>query len=144
MINEERLLRYAQAFARSDLDYMVGEQHPLPHADHPMWGNWKRTAAVAIRLADEDNPMDTATYRPPPPGSTLKQLPDDVLDLIVIRPYISTACETARALQSALTRHPEHTAKLALWRDRMHDECRLNHKYQGNLCKCGCHQETVT
>lgn len=143
MIDEERLMRYATAIAADDMDNLFGGERPLPALDHPHWNTWKRTAAVAIRVADEENPMEADTYVPPPPGSTRKQLPDDVLALIVIRPYISTACETARALQSALIRHPDQVKKLALWRDRMHDECRINHKFQGNLCKCSCHQEVT-
>lgn len=133
MIDEQRLMKYATVLAQSDLLYVFGEEYPLPAPDHPMWQNWKRSAADVIKLADKE--------WPPPPGSTEEQLPDHILNLIVRRPYISTACETARALHSARIRHPEYSTELGLWFDRMHERCRLNNKFTGMLCACGCHNE---
>jgi len=78
-------------------------------------------------------------YTPPPPGSTEKQLPDHILELIVRRYYLSTACETAEALERAIVRYRDHEAELMMWRDRMHAECRLNNKFTGVLCDCECH-----
>jgi hypothetical protein len=81
----------------------------------------------------------TPEWTPPPPGDTREQLPDDILAMIVLPPYISTACEMERALQSAMVRHPDRWDKLAMWRDRMHERCRLNHKFSGRLCACSRH-----
>lgn len=131
MTDEDRLMRYATAFARDDLDHTIGPEYPLPDPSHDFWRIWKRTAAIAIQLADEEHP--------PPPNSTIKQLPDDVLALIVRLPYTSTACEAARALHSAIIRHPEQAVDLARWRDIKHGECRENNKHTGMLCICGCH-----
>lgn len=78
-------------------------------------------------------------WTPPPPGDTREQLPDDVLALIDVPPYTSTACETGQALTAATTRHPELAADLAAWAERMHRRCRRNHKYTGELCDCSCH-----
>ncbi|MEU5772667.1 hypothetical protein ABZ819_05095 [Streptomyces venezuelae] len=78
-------------------------------------------------------------WTPPPPGDTREQLPDNILQLIDVPTYTSTACETAQALTAATTRHPEQAADLAGWADRMHQRCRRNHKFTGKLCRCGCH-----
>jgi hypothetical protein len=136
MISEQRLMRYATAIAHDDFNYVFGDDHkyPLPDASHPNWVGWKRTAEVVIKIAD--------TEHPPPPGSTEEQLPDHILGMIVPRPYFSTACETARALQSAAVRHPDHVDELSSWKKKMHDRCRLNNKFTGVLCACNCHQET--
>lgn len=133
MTDDQRLMRYATAIARDELDYLCGPEYPLPGEGHPYWTRWKETAAVVIKLAD--------TEHPPPPGSTAEQIPEHLLALIVRRPYVSTACETGRALQSAMIRHPEYHAELDLWLNRMHDRCRLNNKFTGVLCGCGCHAE---
>jgi hypothetical protein len=86
-------------------------------------------------------PAQDAEYTPPPPGSTEKQLPKHILALIVPRPYISTACETAEAIESAMIRYPDQAAELGQWRDRMHSECRINNKFTGRLCACPHHTE---
>ncbi|MFI8872434.1 hypothetical protein [Streptomyces sp. NPDC055243] len=78
-------------------------------------------------------------WTPPPPGDTREQLPDDVLGLIRVRPYTSTACETAQALTDAATAHPGRAGELNVWAQRMHQRCRINHKYTGRLCDCRCH-----
>lgn len=133
MIDEERLMRYAKAIGRSDLDYILPDypDHPLPDADHGIWESWKRTAAVVIELAD--------TEYPPPPGSTEEKLPEHLLALIVLRPYISTACQMADSLEWAIIRYPEHRTELELWRDRMHERCRLNNKFSDVPCGCPHH-----
>lgn len=136
MISEERLTKYATAIARDELDYLCGPEYPLPEADHPYWERWRETAAVVIRIADREHP--------PPPGSTRKRLPDHILALIVMRSYLSTACEMAAALQSAITRHPEYKTELELWRDVMHAECRENNKFSDVPCACVHHQEQPT
>lgn len=74
-----------------------------------------------------------------PPGSTGEQLPADVLRLLPAVDYLSTACETAALLNAAAGEHPERAAELAGWRGQMHARCRLNHKFIGLFCRCGCH-----
>lgn len=133
MSSNERLMRYATAIARDELDYLVGPECPLPDADHEYWRRWKQTAAVVIRVADREHP--------PPPGSTRKKLPLHILALIVLRPYVSTACEMARALDSATVRHPDNAEELRLWRDIMYGECRLNNKFSDVPCSSPHHVE---
>lgn len=78
-------------------------------------------------------------WTPPPPGDTREQLPDAILGLIEARPYTSTACETAGLLAEASALHPEQAGELSGRADRMHQRCRINHKYTGRLCDCSCH-----
>ena len=78
-------------------------------------------------------------WTPPPPGDTREQLPDHILALIDVPPYLSTACETAHQLDTAITNRPNRGAELMLWRDRMHGRCRRNQKFTGQLCACYCH-----
>lgn len=80
-----------------------------------------------------------ADWTPPPPGSTRDQLPAHILNLIATTPYLSTACQTASSLSAATTAHPDRADELRQWRDRMHQRCRLNHKYTGQRCVCRCH-----
>lgn len=127
---DQRLMRYATAIARDELDYLCGPEYPLPVQDHDSWVRWKQTATVVIEVADREHP--------PPPGSREKELPADILALIVCRPYVSTACETAQALESATVRHPDRAYELKTWAIIKHKECRLNNKHTGILCICGC------
>lgn len=132
-LDDERLMRYATAIARDDIDYLCGPQYSLPEPEHPHWKRYRDIAAVVIELADEEHP--------PPPNSTVKRLPSDILDLIVRVPYVSTACQTARGLQSAIVRHPDRAIELAMWRDIKHGECRQNNKHTDMGCTCGCHED---
>jgi len=127
-VTEERLMRYATVLARDDIDHMLGPQFPLPDADHGFWERWKSAAAAVIALADREHP--------PPPGSTMRKLPAHILALIVLRPYVSTACEMAQALESAMVRHPDFADELRMYRDLMHDYCRLNNKFSDVPCAC--------
>lgn len=133
-MNDERLMRYATAIGRSEFDMLFGPAYPLPGEDNELWWKvWKSTAAVVIQLADREHP--------PPPGSTRKKLPPHILALIVLRPYVSTACEMARALDSATVRHPDDAEELRLWRDIMYGECRLNNKFSDVPCSSPHHVE---
>lgn len=80
-------------------------------------------------------------WTPPPPGDTREQLPDHLLAAIDVPPYLSTACETARALQTATDTHPGRAGELGEWQERLHARCRINNKFTGQLCICRCHQE---
>ncbi|MYX67403.1 hypothetical protein K388_05533 [Streptomyces sp. KhCrAH-43] len=73
------------------------------------------------------------------PGSAVGQLPADILTLLAHRTYLSTACETARLLDGAIIRNPDR-GDLPTWRDRMHNRCRLQHKFTGKACSCHCHE----
>lgn len=78
-------------------------------------------------------------WTPPPPGDTREQLPDNVLALIDVPPYTSTACETAQALEAAAETRGDEAGELAVWQARLHARCRINNKFTGALCGCGCH-----
>lgn len=78
------------------------------------------------------------------PGSTVEQLPDHLRALVELHTssYLSTACEAGGALGSlGLARQVPETADLPEWEARMHQRCRLNHKFTGAPCVCRCHQE---
>lgn len=80
-------------------------------------------------------------WTPPPPGSTAEQLPDDLLALIRggLPDYTSTACVTADALAVAVHWSHPRLEELREHAERLHNRCRLNQKFTGQLCACGCH-----
>lgn len=82
------------------------------------------------------------TWAPPPPGDTREQLPDEVLTRIRrnLTDYTSTACGLDRALVETMADNPDTVAELKPWRERMHNRCRLNHKFTGQQCGCWCHE----
>lgn len=77
-------------------------------------------------------------------GSTGEQLPPDVLALIEVRTYLSTACETADACVDAIPRRLDRETELGEWADRLHARCRKNNKFTGALCLCTCHDEAAS
>ena len=85
-------------------------------------------------------------WTPPPPGDTREQLPDHLLTAIssVLGKYYSTACHTATACQAAAYRHQDLADELRAQARRLHSRCRLNQKFTGQLCVCGCHTGTDT
>lgn len=104
------------------------------------------------RLADEyPAGIDTALVlealdgqgQPPvnPPGSTSEQLPANVLALLPIRPYLSTACETAEACETGAAVHRDERPWLHAHAEDLHQRCRLNHKFTGQPCSCRCHDQ---
>lgn len=78
------------------------------------------------------------------PGSTEEQLPDEILKILAVRSYLSTACEAAGFLDDATFLFPEMEEILCTWRQRMHERCRLNNKFTGKLCICSCHPSPTT
>ncbi|MFI2349729.1 hypothetical protein ACH492_22280 [Streptomyces sp. NPDC019443] len=94
---------------------------------------------LSVRQAVADAVLDAIDN---PPGSTREQLPADLLALLPPRSYLSTACETARLLEGAAIAHPDRATELRAWRDRMHQRCRLSHKFTGRPCACPCHTTT--
>ncbi|QCX81206.1 hypothetical protein C9F11_38115 [Streptomyces sp. YIM 121038] len=79
-------------------------------------------------------------WTPPPPGNPREQLPDNILALIDIPLYLSTACEAAGRLTEAIEIHPGRADELRQWADRMHAHCRINNKYTGQICQCPHHR----
>lgn len=122
-------MRYAEAIARADIDYILGPEQPLPSSDHGYWKVWERMAVAVITLADEE-------YRTPAPGDNRAQIPAHLLALLPAREYLSTACETAVDLAGAVDHHPEHADELRGWSAHLHHWCRLNHKFTGTRCSC--------
>jgi hypothetical protein len=82
-------------------------------------------------------------WTPPPPGSDRDKLPDHLLALIAdrMRPYLSTACETAAALEAAGPANPGHGDELRQWAEREHASCRLTRKQDMAPCSCPHHRE---
>ncbi|MBI0296315.1 hypothetical protein JBE04_18050 [Streptomyces sp. PRKS01-29] len=116
----------ARAIHRYDYEHgLSGNDMPSEH---------HRGEAEAVLGAIQDR------FVPPSPGSTEEQLPDDVLALIDPPPYLSTACEAAGLLEQAMAEHPERQAGLGEWARRMHQRCRQNNKFTGQLCSCRHHQ----
>jgi hypothetical protein len=60
-----------------------------------------------------------------------------------MRPYTSTACETARACFLAGEVHREHADELRTWEQREHAACRITRKQDMAKCLCGCHAPAV-
>jgi hypothetical protein len=125
-------LRAALDRARQTAVGLMDDGDPYSHAD----------LADVIRqtAAPEPDPEPAEPWAPPPPGDTREQLSDHLLPLLPTRDYLSTACDTGRALAEAIADHPERAAELNAWRRRMHQRCRRNHKFTGALCVCWCHR----
>ncbi|MGY0065173.1 hypothetical protein ACWY4P_53635 (plasmid) [Streptomyces sp. LZ34] len=81
-----------------------------------------------------------SSYVPPPPGSDRDKLPDRLLAVIEMGPYLSTACETAHALEWAMRSYTHRRAELAEWAQREHASCRLTRKQDMAPCRCPHHQ----
>lgn len=80
------------------------------------------------------------------PGDTCEQLPGHILTSILplLPPYTSTACVTAEAINQRTLERADHGTHIDLnewtnWRQRMHERCRQNQKFSGQLCDCHCH-----
>lgn len=87
-------------------------------------------------------------WTPPPPGDRREQLPDEILTLISLPDYVSTACETAllledAAIKAAREERDQDVNRLMEWASRLHRRCRINHKFTGVTCSCNHHQATL-
>jgi hypothetical protein len=102
----------------------------------------KRQIAEDAAAVPDGTDTTEPAWTPPPPGDTREQLPDHLLDLIrgSIPDYTSTACVTAYTLAVAVHWSHPRRAELGQWAERMHARCRINQKFTGQLCACGCHQ----
>lgn len=112
----------------------------------PWTANHDDLADRILAALEPVGPATTQTtepaWTPPPPGDRREQLPDHLLDLIrgSIPDYTSTACVTAYTLAVAVHwSHPQR-AELGQWAERMHQRCRINQKFTGQICQCFCHE----
>lgn len=105
---------------------------------------WDHLRSVWLGHADAAIRAMQGRYVPPPPGSDRDKLPDHVLAAIGphLRPYLSTACETAQACHIAAARDLDLYDELRDWGQREHSACRLRRKQDVADCGCRCHQET--
>jgi hypothetical protein len=112
-------------------------EHGLSGNDIP--SKHHRGEAEAVIAAIQDR------YVPPPPGSDRDKLPDHVLAAIGphLRPYLSTACETAQACHIAAARDLDLHDELRDWERREHSACRLRRKQDVADCGCRCHREAT-
>lgn len=95
---------------------------------------------VYLRVTDAVLEVVQSSYVPPPPGSDRDKLPDRLLALIEMGPYLSTACETAHALERVIPVHTDMAAELAEWAEREHASCRQTRKQDMTPCRCPHHQ----
>lgn len=85
-------------------------------------------------------------YVPPPPGSDRDKLPDRLLAVIEMEPYLSTYCQTAAALEEAARtkggtwEEPGLLYDVALAATRAHAACRLTRKQDMGGCVCPHHR----
>jgi hypothetical protein len=56
-----------------------------------------------------------------------------------MRPYVSTACETAAACRLAAEQHPEHAGELRAWAQREDTACRQTRKQDMAACTGASH-----
>lgn len=110
------------------LAVIAGVLADCPHA-HPA------TQAAAVLDALQ------GLYVPPPPGSDRDALPEHLRALIAphMRPYVSTACETAAACRQAAEQHPEHAGELQAWAQREDAACRQTRKQDMAACEGAAH-----
>ena len=93
---------------------------------------------MAVALRASSKAAAVTDWNPPPPGDRREQLPEHLLAAInsVLGKYYSTACHTATAY-----RHADLAEELRAESKRLHSRCRINQKFTGQLCVCGCHEE---
>jgi hypothetical protein len=106
-------------------------------ADHVV-GEFGGSMRLRTAITDPD-------YTPPPPGSDRDALPDELRLMVAphMRPYISTACETAWACGRASEVHPDRATELRAWERRQHAACRITRKQDMARCQCDCHRDAT-
>jgi hypothetical protein len=80
-------------------------------------------------------------------------VPEAILALLKEEPYLSTACGTGRRIEAGpYSGHrywgqelPDGVTPLLLEREisRLHNRCRMTHKFTGTDCICDCHGENA-
>lgn len=110
---------------------------------------WAQTLADHVQAEYGDSmrlrtAITTPDYTPPPPGSDRDALPEHLRSLIAphMRPYVSTACETAAACRQAAGQHPEHAGELLAWAQREDAACRVTRKQDMAACTGTSHTTT--
>ncbi|HEY3481855.1 MAG TPA: hypothetical protein VGL02_23400 [Streptomyces sp.] len=109
----------------------------------PEWQPRPTRTTTLPSIDDYQEPEMTDDHVPPPPGSAREQLASDLLAVINLPPYLSTACQTAGALAGAAVGQPRLADRFVEESGRLHSRCRLNHKFTGQLCVCGCHRKAA-
>lgn len=109
----------------------------------PEWQNRPTRTTTLPSIDDYEEPEMTDNHVSPPPGSTREQLAGDLLAVIILPPYLSTACQTAGALAGAAVGQARLADRLVEESGRLHSRCRLNHKFSGQICVCGCHRKAA-
>lgn len=91
---------------------------------------------------DHDTPGGTAMTETPAHDPRREVLEAKFLEAIDVPPYLSTACDTAHRLEVAATRTAdrEFAAELEAEAARLHERCRLVHKFTGTSCDCPHHR----
>jgi hypothetical protein len=105
-----------------------------------------RTAANERIVGETSQGPDRTPGYVNPPGGTSEQLPADILAAINLPVYVSTACETALRLEDAAVAAAREDRdgdvdRFMEWAGRLHERCRLNHKFTGVCCACNHHGE---
>lgn len=77
------------------------------------------------------------------PAPADEVLPHELLRLLDMNRYVSTACDTAGACETAAEGWPDRAVELAEWASQSHQRCRRTHKFTGQPCGCGCHHKTA-
>lgn len=76
------------------------------------------------------------------PAPADEVLPDELLRLLDMNRYVSTACDTAGACETAAGNHTDNADQLTERAAQLHARCRRTHKFTGQPCGCDCHHQT--
>lgn len=143
-------------YGHADLEDVIRQNAPDPAAieaaDTSSWlFGGSRDLSIPDHQVNEGDMPDgeqAAEWAPPPPGDRREQLPDHLHDLIrdEMPNYLSTACGTAQVLSLAACYPGSGIPRLQYdeirgHAEHLHERCRINHKFTGQLCVCGCHPE---
>ncbi|WP_405590007.1 hypothetical protein [Streptomyces sp. NBC_01190] len=119
--------------------------HPIQVANADANGTVTDLSGPVWVIADVVVAAIRGAYVPPPPGSDRDALPPELRRLIApqMRPYLSTACETADVCRRAAEVHPDRGDELRDWAAREHGDCRITRKQDMAGCGCDCHGEAI-
>lgn len=123
------------------LSALDGEQPGARPEIEDLTGAYTPDPPIGCLLPDQA-PPDEPVWTPPPPGDRREQLPDQLLALIDIPDYLSTACEAATLLARQMPKRTHRRVELGEHSDRLHARCRLQNKFTGVACRCDCHTTT--
>lgn len=133
--------------ALCDAGFMQDDD-PYGHADLEDVIRQNAPDRAATEATEPYPAIGLLNWTPPPPGDRREQLPDHLHDLIrdEMPNYLSTACSTAQVLSLAACYPGSGIPRLQYdeirgHAEHLHERCRINHKFTGQLCVCGCHPE---